>query len=101
MANVDVRCEPARDGGWRCRVTVVDGRSETRHEVLVSPNELAYYGAPGSTDPTDLVRASFAFLLEREPKESILRAFDLSVIERYFPEFRGWVASQPRGTPNA
>jgi hypothetical protein len=35
----------------------------------------------------DLVRASFGFLLEREPRESILRSFDLSAISRYFPEY--------------
>ena len=28
-----------------------------------------------------------AFLLDREPKESILGAFDISAIRRYFPEF--------------
>jgi hypothetical protein len=33
------------------------------------------------------VRACFDFLLEREPKESILRSFDVTVIGRYFPEF--------------
>jgi hypothetical protein len=33
------------------------------------------------------VRKSFLFLLEREPKESILRSFDLTVISRYFPEY--------------
>ena len=35
----------------------------------------------------ELVRLSFEFLLEREPKESILRTFELPVIGRYFPEF--------------
>jgi hypothetical protein len=34
-----------------------------------------------------LVEASFAFLLEREPNESILRTFDLTVIGRYFPDY--------------
>jgi hypothetical protein len=34
-----------------------------------------------------VVEASFAFLLEREPRESILRSFDLSEISRYFPEY--------------
>ena len=43
--------------------------------------------APGATDPDDLVRRSFAFLLAREPKESILGRFDLPVIGRYFPEY--------------
>jgi hypothetical protein len=33
------------------------------------------------------VGASFAFLLERELKESILRDFDLNVIPRYFPDY--------------
>jgi hypothetical protein len=33
------------------------------------------------------VRASFAFLLDHEPKESILRAFDLPIIGRYFPRY--------------
>ena len=28
-----------------------------------------------------------AFLLEREPKESILGSFELPVIERYFPDY--------------
>jgi hypothetical protein len=27
------------------------------------------------------------FLLDREPKESILSAFDTGVVRRYFPEF--------------
>ena len=27
------------------------------------------------------------FLLDREPKESILSAFDMRVVQRYFPEF--------------
>jgi hypothetical protein len=43
--------------------------------------------APGASDPVDLVEASFAFLLEHEPKESILREFDLAVIGRYFPDY--------------
>jgi hypothetical protein len=37
--------------------------------------------------PEELVRRSFEFLLAREPKESILRRFDLPVIGRYFPEY--------------
>jgi hypothetical protein len=92
VADVDVGCEPATHGGWRCRVTVADGRSQTSHDVRVSPVELALYAAPAATEPTDLVRASFAFLLAREPKESILSAFDLGVIERYFPDFRAVIS---------
>lgn len=42
---------------------------------------------PVSADPIALVRRSFEFLLAREPKESILRSFGLSVIGRHFPEY--------------
>jgi hypothetical protein len=35
----------------------------------------------------ELVVRSFEFPLEREPADSILRSFDLSVIARYFPEY--------------
>jgi hypothetical protein len=33
------------------------------------------------------VEKSFEFLLDREPNTSILRTFDLPVIQRYFPEY--------------
>ncbi len=43
--------------------------------------------AHGQLTPEELVRKSFEFLLEREPKESILREFNLNVISKYFPEY--------------
>ncbi len=72
--------------GWRCRVRVDDGGSATEHTVQVTSADLARL-APGATDPTDLVRRSFEFLLEREPRTAILREFDVLVIQRYFPEY--------------
>ncbi len=42
----------------------------------------------------ELVRASFVFPLEREPKESILREFDLTIIGRYFPDYEREVGAQ-------
>jgi len=53
--------------------------------VRVSQADLDRWGAGGPVE--DLVRRSFEFLLEREPAGSILREFDLAVIQRYFPEF--------------
>ena len=44
--------------------------------------------------PEELIRKSFEFLLEREPKESILSRFDLSVISRYFPEYEREIRKQ-------
>lgn len=85
MSEINVGCEKL-DGGWVCRVDVRDGPSVTRHSVGVSVDDLARL-APGWDAPDDLVRRSFEFLLAREPKESILREFDLPVIARYFPEY--------------
>ncbi len=67
------------------RVEVKEGTSQTTHEVTASDADLHRYG--GESPAERLIELSFQFLLEREPKESILRAFDLPVIQHYFPEF--------------
>jgi hypothetical protein len=41
----------------------------------------------GAHSKEELVRASFTFLLEREPAGAILSSFELPVIARYFPEY--------------
>jgi hypothetical protein len=84
VSRVEVTVAVVGDG-WDCTVTVRNG-SETHHLVYASRADLARL-APGASDPVNLVEASFAFLLEREPKESILREFDLTVIGTYFPEY--------------
>jgi hypothetical protein len=83
---VAVTCTSDGDG-HSCQVEVSDARSTTRHRVRVSKKDLEQWGRGRPVE--QLVRDSFAFLLEREPKESILPEFDLSVIKRYFPEFSG------------
>ncbi len=82
---VEVTCEPA-PGGWTCRVTVGGPGAPTTHEVSVPDADLERL-APGAADPVDLVERSFAFLLAREPKTSILRRFELPVIGHYFPAY--------------
>lgn len=67
------------------RVRVEQGDSKTEHDVTVTEADVARY-APGVT-PEKLLAASFEFLLAREPKESILRRFELPVIARYFSEY--------------
>jgi hypothetical protein len=85
MSEIAVETAPV-EGGWVARVSVADRRGSREFEVRVSRVELARY-APGAVDPTGLIRRSFIFLLAREPKESILSSFGLSVIARYFPEY--------------
>jgi len=73
------------DGSFE--VEVRSGTATTHHVVTVPAGLAADVGIPGA-DPAQLVRVSFAFLLEREPPSSILQSFSLDVIERYFPEYR-------------
>jgi hypothetical protein len=97
MTELDIVCRQASEGGdWTCDVTVaVEGGSTTRHAVTVAQSDLERLD-PGARDPHLLVDASFRFLLEREPPGSILRSFDLSVINRYFPEFESEIVRQLR-----
>jgi hypothetical protein len=66
-------------------ITVRDANGESRHQVTIARKACERLGA-GHT-PEHVLEAAFRFLLDREPKESILSRFDVSVIARYFPEF--------------
>lgn len=84
MAKVEVLTRETGEG-WRFEVVVEEDGSRAEYEVALSK---AYRKrlAP-KADPETLVRESFAFLLEREPKEMIMGQFDLPVIAQYFPEY--------------
>jgi len=79
-----IEVEQANEGDFRVRV--IEGKTETSHHVTLKPEDYERL-AKGKAEPRELVRQSFEFLLENEPKESILARFDLSVIGRYFPQF--------------
>ena len=81
---VRVRCEP-KAGGWVCEVTVDDRGKRTQHTVTVSRADLERWGGADAVEV--LVTRSFEFLLQRESAASILGRFDLSVIQRYFPDY--------------
>jgi hypothetical protein len=74
----------------------------TSHDVSVPAGFAASLGC-GHVTPEELVRASFEFLLEREPATSILRKFSLDVIGQYFPSYpaqiRDRLGSSDPGTP--
>ncbi len=67
-------------------VAVRDPHGESRHRVTVPAADAARWARLGA-DPARGVEAAMRFLLDRESKESILGAFDIDVIRRYFPEF--------------
>lgn len=68
------------------RIHVIEGKKETSHTVTLKPADYERI-AGGKVEPAELVRMAFEFLLENEPKESILGRFDLPLIGRYFPNF--------------
>jgi hypothetical protein len=67
-------------------VIVREGNGETRHHVMMARDTYERLST-GSHTPERCLEAAFRFLLDREPKESILSRFDVSVISRYFSEF--------------
>lgn len=83
---IEVRCVAAADPP-AFDVEVREEAGETRHRVTLSQQDYRRLTG-GRCTPQACVKAAFRFLLDREPKESILPRFDLMVIARYFPEFQ-------------
>ncbi len=67
-------------------VVIREKNSQTRHEVTAARATLARLAGERHA-PEHCIEAAFRFLLDREPKESILARFDVTVIARYFPDF--------------
>jgi hypothetical protein len=67
-------------------VIVREGKGETCHHVTMAQATCDRLTA-GKHAPERCLEAAFRFLLDREPKESILGHFDVTIISRYFPGF--------------
>ena len=80
----DIRVTKIKGGEYA--IDVIEGDETTTHRVTLDD---AYYHklTDGAVSPNELIERSFRFLLEREPKESILPSFHLNVIQKYFPEY--------------
>jgi hypothetical protein len=74
------------DAAGEFEVVVQDPTGTTQYQVSMSNVDFERL-SQGRATADECVRAAFLFLLDREPKESILRRFDVAVIGRYFPEF--------------
>jgi hypothetical protein len=84
---VEVHAEATGDA-WLCTVSVDHAGHRTRHMVTVQPADIKRWATGTKREDVEgLVARSFDFLLEREPPSAILATFDLSVIQRYFPEY--------------
>jgi hypothetical protein len=83
VAEIDVTPRGPRE----FEVQVHEDEGATSHRVTV-PEELMEELGVSDDELEEVVRASFEFLLEREPASAIMAEFSLDVIERYFPEYR-------------
>ena len=79
-----IEVDNVKEGEFKVRV--IEGTSESTHRVALKEDDYRRLSG-GKIKPHELIRRSFEFLLEREPKESILPQFDLPLIGRYFPEY--------------
>jgi len=82
---VNVEVETIGDDEFLVKVSA---STSTEHHVTLTD---AYWEQIWNSRLTknEIVSRSFAFLLEREPNSSIMRTFDLPVIQRYFNEYEG------------
>jgi len=83
--NIDIRRVGEGDP-LEFEVVVRQGGSKTTHRVSMA-RETHQRLTAGKHAPESCLNAAFRFLLDREPKESILKRFDVRIIGRYFPEF--------------
>jgi hypothetical protein len=86
MSEPSISVTPRPGGGLVFDVIARDARGESQHRVTIEPDEARRWARLGA-EPLRCVEAVMRFLIDREPKESILSAFDMSVVRRYFPEF--------------
>ncbi len=86
MGGPKIFLTPVPENALTFDVIVRDRRGESRHRVTIKPDEAKRWSELGA-EPSHCVGAAMRFLIDREPKESILTAFDMSIVRRYFPEF--------------
>tara|TARA_Y100000589_G_C26955923_1_gene548512 strand:- start:402 stop:677 length:276 start_codon:yes stop_codon:yes gene_type:complete len=65
---------------------VIDKKTKTIHIVTLRDESYEKL-TKKKISKKDLLKYSFAFLLDREPNTSILKTFELEIITRYFPEY--------------
>lgn len=93
MEEIQIREKKDTESGWIFAVRIGEGDDISDHKVELDKE---YYDklTGGKEEPEELIRRSFEYLLEREPKESIFSHFDLQVINRFFPEYKSEIAKR-------
>lgn len=90
MARIEVREVKSENDLFEYEVEIRENGTSSLHRVKVGREDYEKLTG-GRVSPEVLVEKSFEFLLEREPKESILKSFNLSIISHYFREYPGMI----------
>ncbi len=96
LTDIRVDLEEERGENREFSVEVNEGGTSSHHSVTVEDDDYQQL-APEDVSHQELVAESFRFLLEREPKSSILSSFDLTVIGNYFPEYEDEIRERLQG----
>ena len=80
------------------QVIIKEVNGTTTHIITINNNFLDLLSKNHSHE--EIVIAVFHFLLDREPKEKILKNFDISIILYYFPNFFSEISSYLSNTKN-
>lgn len=86
MQNINIKKQEKSGNLWKFSVEVGEKDDRIKYSVEI---EEEYWEklTEKKIGPRELVKKSFEFLLKREPKESILKKFNLREISKYFPEY--------------
>ena len=91
--DIKIKKEEETQDTWKFLVVVGSENDKTEHSVILDRDYWEKLTS-GKREPEELVKKSFEFLLEREPKESILREFNLRVINDYFPQYESLISAR-------
>ena len=85
MADIEILTETEQPNHWAYQVRVFSQGRTHDHHVTLNWSDYDLW-CKGRIPPEKVVKAAFAFLLDREEARQILSRFDCSVIRRYFPQ---------------
>ena len=92
MADIKVSLVSDDNEEYVYDVEVTEGGSATEHRVIL-PSDYYETITDSEIDPDELVKKSFEFLLDKEPKEAILGEFNIKEISQNFPDYEDEVLS--------
>lgn len=94
MEPIQITSEQNNGRNWTVQVQIGE-QSDTANNYTVRVDEEIYERLTGGlSSPGQLVEETFKFLLEREPKDSIMSNFDLDIVSQYFPDYESEIVAR-------